>query len=544
MKIANVSLQVAGCTNQMTKNIYVFDFETDPFKWERIPEVFCVGVYDGQIFNYHWGDQDSCISFLCDCMGVAPAGSIFYAHNGGKFDFHFFKDRIRGKVQLIGSRIAKCYVDNVELRDSYSLLPFALDKYQKTKIDYEWFEKENRDKHKDAILSYLKDDCVFLHQLVTGFVDEFGMSLTAAGAAMKEFKKFHEFERMGNPERDAKYREYFYGGRVECLKKGVLEGNFHVYDVNSMYPSVMRNFEHPVSNDVITYSGRQLNNSIEHCDFIEVEGENFGAFPARTKSGLSFNQDYGRFKVTGHEIRAALETGRFRIAKVHQSFRATERMKFENFIDHFFNSRLRAKEEGNKLLDLFYKLIMNSSYGKFAQNPEDFRDYELTHEVKSTSDGWVLEHEFQGSNPPLFIWSIASQRPEHLSRFNVMTAASITGAARAQLMRGLHASINPLYCDTDSIICEGLAGDLDDSRLGAWKTEASGTKLAIAGKKMYVLFDANGEVVKQASKGVRISASDIVKVAKGKAIKYRNIAPTFSFVDKTRFIEREIKRTA
>lgn len=527
----------------MTDKIYVFDFETDPFKWERTPEVFAVGVYDGQTYEYHWGDQDSCISFLCDCMAVSPAGAIFYAHNGGKFDFHFFKDRIRGKVQLIGARIAKCYVDKVQLRDSYSLLPFALDKYQKTKIDYDKFEKENREKHKFEILKYLRDDCVFLHELVTGFIAEFGISLTAAGAAMKEFKKFHEFERMGNPERDAKYREFFYGGRVECFKVGVIEGDFQVYDVNSMYPSVMKDFHHPVSNDVITYSGRQLINSIEHCDFIEVEGHNYGAFPTRTKSGLTFSQDYGRFKVTGHEIRAALDTERFRITKIHQSFRATEQMKFSEFIDYFFNARLKAKREGNKLLDLFYKLIMNSSYGKFAQNPEDFRDYELTEEIKNTSEGWVMEHEFHGSNPPLFIWSIASQRPEHLSRFNVMTAASITGAARAQLMRGLHGAVNPIYCDTDSIICERLNGDLDDSRLGAWKTEASGVKLAVAGKKMYVLFDAEGNVVKQASKGVQISAKEIVKVANGETVKYRNIAPTFSFTDKTRFIEREIKRT-
>ena len=60
---------------------------------------------------------------------------------------------------------------------------------------------------------------------------------------------------------------------------------------------------------------------------------------------------------------------------------------------------------------------------------------------------------------------------------------------------------------------------------------------------MYVLKDANGNVVKKASKGVRISDVEIEKVALGGTVTHRNAAPTFSFTGDTRFIERKIRKT-
>lgn len=160
-----------------------------------------------------------------------------------------------------------------------------------------------------------------------------------------------------------------------------------------------------------------------------------------------------------------------------------------------------------------------------------------------TSQGWRQEWEFPNSDPPLFIWSKLSDRPKAFSLFNVMTAASITGAARAQLLRGLHKAKRPVYCDTDSIIAEGLDCDKDATRLGAWKTEAEGSRVGIAGKKLYALFDASGEPVKYASKGVKIEPEQIMEVASGGEVIYRNAAPTFSINSEPKFIERKIRRT-
>jgi hypothetical protein len=93
--------------------------------------------------------------------------------------------------------------------------------------------------------------------------------------------------------------------------------------------------------------------------------------------------------------------------------------------------------------------------------------------------------------------------------FNVGTGASVTGAARAVLMRGISLAVDPIYCDTDSIIARDLPGvDLHPTRLGAWDIEAEFSEVIIAGKKLYACRDikysefGNRDALKIRSKGV------------------------------------------
>ena len=128
------------------------------------------------------------------------------------------------------------------------------------------------------------------------------------------------------------------------------------------------------------------------------------------------------------------------------------------------------------------------------------------------------------------------------------TAASITGAARANLLRNLALSKRPIYCDTDSIICEGFRGELDETRLGGWKLEAEGDRAAIAGKKLYTVFDSaelkdTGASIKLASKGVRLTPREIVAVCNGDEVTYRNPVPSFKLDGSAEFITRRINKT-
>ena len=84
------------------KPIAVVDAETDPFKKGRIPAPFLWGFYDGSTYE-KFTSTDELIIYLYD----KPI--IVYAHNGGKFDWHFVLDYIDPytKVQIINGRIAK-----------------------------------------------------------------------------------------------------------------------------------------------------------------------------------------------------------------------------------------------------------------------------------------------------------------------------------------------------------------------------------------------------------------------------------------------------
>src|SRR5690606_18866270 len=306
-------------------------------------------------------------------------------------------------------------------------------------------------------------------------------------------------------------------------KKGILPGKWKVYDVNSMYPYVMKTFEHPVSAEMVSYTGKHAWTALEICDFAKITATSRGALPWREKSGsLSFPHATKTFFATGHEIRAALELGLLDIHAVDIAYRAVQHEKFDTFVDKFYNARLMAKKVGDEMRVLFYKLILNSAYGKLAQDPRDFRDWKIEQDVCG-GEGWIEEHTFPNG---WIIYSRPTTRPHFTQRWNIAGAASITGAARSVLLRGIHAAVNPIYCDTDSLICEDLPLNKSATELGAWKLEGVGDFAAIAGKKMYALLDGEKEV-KFASKGIRATPHEIVRLAKGEEITYKIDAPAF-----------------
>ncbi|MGC9293610.1 MAG: DNA polymerase, partial [Acidobacteriaceae bacterium] len=275
---------------------------------------------------------------------------------------------------------------------------------------------------------------------------------------------------------------------------------------------------------------------------------NYGAFVQRTKTGLRFDIENGTFGTTIHEWEAALRNGLFIPDKIHECFNFRNSRDFSEFIATYYTKRVQAKNKNDVARSLFYKLLLNSSYGKFAQNSEHFQDYALT-----AGDGDLRE---SGYAPVRFPASEIKQsiiadrdfilwgRPSKLkTSYNVATAASITGAARAVLMDGIAHAKNPVYCDTDSIICEGLdTKNIGDKKLGAWKLEAIGDEIYIAGRKMYALFN-KGKKVKMASKGVRLSAAQIKAVAEGATIEYQRDAPSYSISGRYSFITRKVSKT-
>jgi DNA polymerase elongation subunit (family B) len=175
--------------------------------------------------------------------------------------------------------------------------------------------------------------------------------------------------------------------------------------------------------------------------------------------------------------------GRCEINRVLHAWKFDSKASFAEFVEQFYNLRLDAKAKGDKVRDILYKFCLNSGYGKFALNPRKFKQWAMTigevPEPQATAEepnGWSL-HTQSGD---LFIWS--RPNPRKGGFYNVATAASITGAARANLLRNIALAKRPVYCDTDSIICEGFNGELNETELGGWKLEASGDRIAIGGK--------------------------------------------------------------
>lgn len=535
----------------------VFDFETDPFKHKRIPRPFACGFYDGEAYLEFWGDDVH--EQIVNHIRSLDEPYLIYAHNGGKFDFIYLMRHLAGSLKIVNGRVLSAVLGNCELRDSWGIIPEPLRRAgKKDDIEYWKMEREHRERYKAEICRYMKQDCVTLYELVSAFHEEFGNRLTVGGTAMKEMKKRHEFD-VADGVFDETMRQFYYGGRCQVLEEpGIKRGRFIMVDINSAYAYAMAEVEHPFGT-----SWREGNEITKDTFFAIIRAKNYGALPMRTDTGISFDVEEGEFFATIHEIQAGLETGTLDVLEVVKTFDFARKGKFDDFIYHFQEEQLAAELAGHKIRRDFYKRIKNSGYGKLAQNAADFKEYELTaideeppHPcAMRDTNGEVCEccgqfwWRHAGTEGDYIIW----QRPSKTKTFyNVATAASITGTTRSILLRGLASSIRPMYCDTDSIICEAFHGDIHPTKLGAWKQERLGADkefdfadvCALAGKKLYALF-RDGQGVKKACKGGRLTEKQILKIAAGEAVTHKNDAPTFNAISgKCEFITRTFRATA
>ena len=533
------------------RRVAVFDCETQPFDGiSQNYRPFAIGFFDGIQYRRFWGYH--CVSNFIYFLKQYPEPLVLYAHNGGKFDFIFFMPWMDQNLLLINGRITKAIIPGSspgikhELRDSYSIIPEPLSDFtgqsEKIKIDYEWMKPQFREKHKAEICEYLRMDCMTLYEGVMHFRNDFADALTIGMASLKEFRKFHPFEKLTETE-DAIFRKFYFGGRCQCFKVGLfkLRGEtFKIYDVNSMYASVMKKELHPV-----TASYDMESTITRRTTFACIEATNDGVLPQRVKTNgvqsLDFTVRQGIFFASIHEINAGLDLGLLKIKRVVYSIAHHKRSSFATFVDWTNEKKLEMEKKGERAKRNNYKRVQNSCYGKFAQDPGNFKDHIILPVGQIPPEPWIPSF----INDEYAIYQKPSIR--HVYN-NVAISASITSAARAVLLRGLASSSSPLYCDTDSIICKRFNGDIDPFRLGAWKLEKEGSTLAIAGKKQYVL-KAGNEVLKLAAKGVPVKhprlSDTICQLAERRDTfaEIPNVAPHFNLDGSVTYITRRIHAT-
>ncbi len=522
-------------------DIGILDFETDPFLAGRVPYPFAACIYfSDSDFALLW-DTDSSRNFIervIDAVRQLPA-CVLYAHNGGRFDFHFLIEyATRGTIKIRNGRIVEMKIGNVLLKDSFPLMPFALEEYKKTKIDYRIFEKTRRDlpRNRRRIEAYLFDDCKYLRELLLGFRAVVGIKDTIGGCAFFQMRQLGLEIKSLNETHDDHFRQFYFGGRVQAFSLGIHKGKYDYLDINSAYPFAMlqrhaHGTEYAVSQELPSLS------ALGNC-FVECIALSKGALPLRASDGsLSF--PYGRFefKATGWEIAAGLETGTLEIDRIINVWIPQTFICFDEYVKTFFALRQKAKDDGDDVKRLAYKYLLNSGYGKFAQNPREFKEYKLA-DYGDYVKGFVWESDYGAVS----IWS----RPSYhgFGFFDVATGASITGYVRAMLWRAVCASSNVLYVDTDAMLCESSAVPTGEE-LGQWKLEGVVKCAAIAGKKLYgVQWEKpkKGERYKIASKGARLTWREMLLLCDGDEVTWQNAAPTFS-ISGAHFITRRINAT-
>lgn len=545
------TIDVRGKNNN--REVWAVDSETDPFKKGRIPRPFIWGAYNGS--EYHeFATADALVSHL------STRACLVYAHNGGRFDWHYLLHLLEpfSPVMVIGGRLARFRVGLAEFRDSWNIMPMPLRAGgQKLEVD-DWsrFEPGERDKpaNRELIKERVRTDCVYLWQMVDKFIAEFGLHLTQAGASMHAWT---EIAGIKAPETTGafykRFAPYYFGGRVECFQPGIIEQPFKAVDMNSAYSDAMM-YKHPWGEIPDEYDCLPEGRGARERSFITLEADAAGAFPYRESDGsLNFPHDgTGRvFHVTGWEYLAALETGALGKHTIQSVLRLPLSIDFKSYMAHFYAMKTDAKEKKDAARYEFAKRFLNSLYGKFGSNPEEYDEFQIV-EPKwieaACEDGG---YQFCAELGP---WALLSRDlPEERQRFyNVAVAASITGFVRAKGWRAIRSVRAPFYIDTDCLHCVDTGAlELHETKLGAWKVEAECDFGAYAGKKLYAIRTSKewqaahpgDKIWKIASKGVRLSHEEICSIARGEDFLYEPDAPQYSVKRGIQFQNRRIRRT-
>lgn len=381
-------------------------------------------------------------------------------------------------------------------------LPLEEIKAKYNKHFSEGYYFENVDPFEKVLNHYLRKDCESLMIVLKTLIEisglptrEFLKCPTTASLALKVFNTLYEddFKKICSTHYHGKYgnglenyiREAYYGGRTECFVPES-ENGFH-YDVNSLYPSVMKTKKIPFgkahyidnpqrTKDVFNnwYNFRNGTGFLK-CK-IEIPTDIFiPPLPVKRYGKLLFPVGKIQGTWTFEEIEKAMQMG----AIVHEVIDCVYFEKsdylFKDFIHQF--EHMKVTSTGAK--KLFAKLMQNSLYGKFGMQrirktllPITELNNCIDREKEEGLRYQVLENPLIANEQFIEAETISEAR-----YIQPHVAAYITAQARLVLLDGLLQQKERgevYYCDTDSIVCSAPMDDImiDDNEYGKWALES------------------------------------------------------------------------
>ncbi len=297
-------------------------------------------------------------------------------------------------------------------------------------------------------------------------------------------------------------RDAYFGGRLECWASGHQTQAVSIYDFNSLYPAVMRDYLHPIS--LVSYvenpSVQELRQALRgYWCVAEVSLWAGGrGYPVHDGKLVSYGRDDGNYCLPDPELRQAVAA--CSVYRVSRLARYHAGSPFTGFIDYFYPLKVKAKAEGKHAECLFWKLLLNSLYGKFAQKKKEWVDVQEKVNLGKWAYWWGRD---PATGTVALCRSIAGAvqvyREGGECRHSLCAlSASITSAARVELARAIatagQESVH--YTDTDSVHCRAggaklleLAGLIDGGAIGSLKHVTTGHDAYYWGPKHYRVGD-------------------------------------------------------
>ena len=396
-----------------------------------------------------------------------------------KMDICFYK---RGKFKKV-----------VHIYDSLKKLPFPVKKIAeafelpilKGEIDYKAY-REIGHVLTDEEVAYLRNDVEIMARALKIQIDEGLTHMTIGSDALHMFKAilttkaFKKYFPVLDNEVDKDIRHAYKGGYTYTNKifqaKDVGEGL--VYDVNSMYPSVMYDELLPYSTPIF-FDGEYVYDELyplyimkikvdlviktDHIPTIQCKGNmyfNATEYIEATNGVVSMyvtNVDLEIIKEQ-YDILDIEYVGGYKFKAI--------RGVFCEYIDKY----MEMKKNNTGAKRQLAKLMLNNLYGKFASNPKTQTKIPYLNESGEVEYKTINDTDKEPVYTPMGVF--------------------ITSYARARIQRTAQSVYHRFcYCDTDSIhiIGKNIPNiDIDDKELGKWALESTFVRARFLRAKTYI----------------------------------------------------------
>jgi len=297
-------------------------------------------------------------------------------------------------------------------------------------------------------------------------------------------------------------RRSYFGGRTEMFRKGKISHTVHQYDVNALFPSVMRVNKFPCMLHAFERDTR-LAESLPSIDYAASVADvvlktTADIFPRRLDGRITYPVGTFRTVLCGEELQHAYSHGLIKLIGAWSEYRTVD--LFSLWVDSLWGMRQRYKMDGNELYRQFTKTLMNSLYGKFGQLSPKWINVENMIDALPWSR-WPCANCITGERVIYrsFGWQVQrrSEREEIDGTF-VAISSFVTSAARMRMnrLRDIAGRRNVYYQGVDGLIVNDVgssllhaANEIDNEAIGKLRHQVSADYGEIYGCSDYRLGD-------------------------------------------------------
>lgn len=570
--------------------ILTLDYETRMLKDNTLEVISCV-IYDGKFYNTFYitdyaNSKDLIKASITRLLNKCYSNYSVYIHNLSGFDGiflikHFMKlinldydvkylirdDKMlnikitkeiqtkfdESKLEYLpdSDKVDKDSLFDVKFLkfnfyDSYLLLPVSLNKLAKSflnssKLDFDTSTNDTADLNdinfRNKLLEYNKQDCKVLYDIIIKFNNDikelFDLDIknipTLSSLAFKIFRsnfmKSNIKINITNYEEYQDFKEAYRGGAVDVYKP--YGKDLFYYDVNSLYPSVMKFKPYPVGDFKMFLGNRDLN-GIFGVVYCKVTAPNFLNVP------ILLHQIDGKILAPvgswegwycSEELKLAVKHG-YKVNVISGYHWPNKAFIFKNYVDTLYSNRLKYPKSDPK--NLINKLLLNSLYGRFGMSPnvieymavnrEDMdpdKYFEILRNATDIINYDEINVDFIGTEK---IFNQIKGDKNHAS-LNINTPIALFVTAYSRMFMAefkLKYADNLYYTDTDSLVLDcKLPNKYVGDNLGQFKLEYKIKEGVFLSPKVYSLvLEDNTEVTKIKGSKKKLAFSELYSLLK------------------------------